>query len=118
MEENINTSLKKPLPIRISVSEAARLFGVSSKTIRIALKNQELHYIIVNNRYKINFDSLLRWSQKSTRRRNLLSTNGLGQYVEKWLIHNKKYSPNIELVKKLYQNNNPLNTQENNQQNS
>lgn len=117
MEDNINPTNQPP--IRISVSEAARLFGVSSKTIRIALKNQELRYIIVNNRYKINFDSLLSWSQKSTRRRNILSTSGIGQFVEKWNIHNKKYSPNIELVKKLQQSSYPPpSAQENNQQNS
>ena len=31
--------------IRVSVSEAARLFGVSSKTIRQAIRNEEIKYI-------------------------------------------------------------------------
>ncbi len=84
--------------IRVSVSEAARLFGVSEKTIRQAIKNQELHYIVANGRYKINFVSLIEWSQQSTRRYNLLATQGLGQYVDQWKIHNKKYSPNIGLA--------------------
>jgi len=79
--------------IRVSVSEAARLFGVSVKTIRQALKNNELVYIVVNGRYKINFKSLVLWSQQSTRRRNLLSLRGIGQFVDKWRIKNKKYSP-------------------------
>jgi len=84
--------------IRVSVSEAARLFGVSEKTIRQAIKNQELHYIVVNGRYKINFISLIEWSQQSTRRYNLLATHGLGQYVDQWKIHNKKYSPHLKLA--------------------
>ena len=88
-------------PIRVSVSEAAKLFGVSSKTIRSALKSEKLRYIVVNNRYKISFDSLLDWSQLSTRRRNQLSTSGIGQYVQKWNIANKKYSPNPEMIKRL-----------------
>ena len=96
MEENT-----KNIPIRVSVSEASRLFGISTKTVRQALKNGEIRYIIARGRYKIHFESLLLWSQKSTRRRNLLSTTGIGQFVGKWNIHNRKYSPNPELIKKL-----------------
>ena len=81
------------MDIRVSISEASRLFGVSTKTIRQAIYNGEIRYIIVNGRYKLNFDSLIRWSQQSTRRRNLLSRAGLGQYVDKWKISNPKYSP-------------------------
>lgn len=79
--------------IRVSVSEAAKLFGVSDKTIRQAIKNQEIKYIVVSGRYKINFVSLVEWSQKSTRRKNLLKQQGLGQYVDQWKIRNTKYSP-------------------------
>lgn len=85
-------------PIRVSVSEAAKLFGVSTKTIRQAIKNQELKYIVVSGRYKINFVSLVEWSQKSTRRKNLLKNQGLGQYVDQWKIRNIKYSPHIGLA--------------------
>ena len=92
---------KQNIPIRVSVSEAGRLFGISTKTIRQALKNGEIRYIIARGRYKIHFESLLLWSQKSTRRRNLLSTSGIGQFVKNWNIHNKKYSPNPELIKNL-----------------
>ena len=81
--------------IRVSISEAARLFGVSVKTIRQAIKNQEIVYIIVNGRYKINFKSLVLWSQLSTRRRNLLAQQGIGQYVDNWRIQNTKYSPRL-----------------------
>lgn len=86
------------LPIRLSVSEAARLFGVSTKTIRQAIKNNELHYVVTRGRYRINFDRLLEWSQESTRRKNTLSTSGIGKYVEQWKINNKKYSPNVGLL--------------------
>ncbi len=89
------------MPLRVSVSEAARLFGVSTKTIRTAIKNEDLHYIVVNGRYKLNFDSLIKWSQLSTRRHTQFNNQGLGQYVDKWKITNKKYSPNPELIKKL-----------------
>jgi len=79
--------------IRLSISEAARLFGVSIKTIRQAIRNGELVYIIVNGRYKLNFKGLISWSQQSTRRRNLLKKIGIGQFVDKWDINNIKYSP-------------------------
>lgn len=79
--------------IRVSISEAARLFGVSVKTIRQAIKEGQLIYIVVNGRYKINFKSLVIWSQLSTRRRNLLSSEGIGRYVDNWRIQNPKFSP-------------------------
>jgi len=85
--------------IRVSVSEASRLFGVSDKTIRRAIKNEEINYIIVGERYKIQFSSLVKWSQQSNRRYNLLKNKGLGQYIEKWKITNKKYSPNEKNIK-------------------
>ncbi|OGY94206.1 MAG: hypothetical protein A2406_01880 [Candidatus Komeilibacteria bacterium RIFOXYC1_FULL_37_11] len=84
--------------IRVSVSEAARLFGVSSKTIRQAIKNEELKYIVVKARYKINFSSLIEWSRQSTRRSNQLASQGIGQYVDQWKIKNKKYSPHLKLA--------------------
>ncbi|PLX26337.1 hypothetical protein C0580_00065 [Candidatus Parcubacteria bacterium] len=93
--------------IRVSVSEAARLFGVSSKTIRQAIKNEELRYIVVSGRYKISFVSLIEWSQKSTRRSNQLAKQGLGQYVDKWKISNKKFSPNIKLALENKENKKP-----------
>jgi len=86
--------------IRLSVSEAAKLFGVSSKTIRQALKNEELKYIVVKGRYKITFASLVEWSQKSTRRYHQLQNQGVGQFVNQWKIRNKKYSPSQELINK------------------
>ena len=87
--------------IRVSVSEAARLFGVTTKTIRRAIKEEQVKYIVVQNRYKINFESLLEWSQKRTTTKNKLSQAGIGQYVDKWRIKNKLYSPNPAILKKV-----------------
>lgn len=79
--------------VRVSVSEAARLFGVSQRTVRRALKDEELTYIVVQGRYKINFESLVSWSQKRPTTRNKLAAKGIGQYVDQWKIRNKLYSP-------------------------
>ena len=80
--------------IRLSVSEASKLFGVDQKTIRRAIKKQEIRYVVVRGRYKINFDSLLKWSQKKTTIKNKNDKFGIGQYVDTWKINNKLYSPN------------------------
>ncbi|MFA5076238.1 MAG: helix-turn-helix domain-containing protein [Patescibacteria group bacterium] len=86
-------------PLRLSISEAEKLFGLSSKTLRRAIKNGEVNYIVVRGRYRLNFDNLLKWSQKRPTTKNKLEHQGLGQYVEKWKINNKYYSPNPELAK-------------------
>jgi len=85
--------------IRVSVSEAARLFGVNSQTIRRAIASQEVTYVVVSGRYKLNFESLVKWSQKHTTAKNKLATRGIGQYVEKWKIKNPLYSPNPKSLK-------------------
>jgi len=89
-----------PNVVRISVSEASRLFGVDQKTIRRAIQSQNLKYIVVQGRYKINFESLLEWSQSRIKTKNKLNQNGIGQYVDKWKIKNKLYSPNPKLLEK------------------
>jgi excisionase family DNA binding protein len=80
--------------IRLSVSEASRFFGVDQKTIRRAIASQELRYVVVRSRYKIHFESLLKWSQQKTTIKNKLANRGIGQYVDAWKIKNKLYSPN------------------------
>ncbi len=84
--------------IRLSVSEASRLFGVSQRTIRRAIKEQKVTYIVVQSRYKINFESLLKWSQDAVKIRNKRDTKGVGQFVEKWNIKNKLFSPNPKIL--------------------
>jgi excisionase family DNA binding protein len=85
--------------IRLSVSEAAKMFGVSTRTIRRAIAKGEITYIVVQGRYKINFESLLKWSQSSTTVRNKRDKAGIGQFVQKWKIKNTLYSPNVEREK-------------------
>jgi len=86
--------------IRVSISEAARLFGVNPQTIRRAIKNQEITYVVVAGRYKINFESLVKWSQQKTTIKNKSNKRGIGQYVGKWNINNTLYSPSAKSVKK------------------
>ena len=85
-------------PIRVSVSEAAKLFGVSTKTVREAIKAQTLKYIVVKGRYKINFESLIEWSQNSPTRLIKRDRDGIGKYVNQWRIKNRLYSPSWKLV--------------------
>ncbi len=82
--------------IRVSISSAARLFGISQQTIRRAIKDREITYIVVAGRYKINFESLVKWSQSKTTVRNKLNTHGIGQYVDQWKINNTLYSPSMK----------------------
>ncbi len=86
--------------VRVSISEAARLFGVSQQTIRRAIKASEITYIVVGGRYKINFESLVRWSQEKTTIKNKSNQHGIGQYVDKWKIRNKLYSPSKKAITK------------------
>lgn len=85
-------------PIRITISQAANLFGISQKTVRRAIKNQEVLYVVVRGVYKINFESLLKWSQSRVKTRNKLENQGIGQYVDKWRIKNKLFSPNPKMM--------------------
>ncbi|MEI6288253.1 MAG: helix-turn-helix domain-containing protein [bacterium] len=83
-------------PIRLTISQAANLFGISQKTIRRAITSSEILYIVVRGVYKINFESLLKWSQDRIKIRNKMEKDGIGQYVDKWKIKNRLYSPNPE----------------------
>ncbi|MBU0660618.1 helix-turn-helix domain-containing protein [Patescibacteria group bacterium] len=99
METNIQTQQEdKKEIVRVSVSEAARLFGVSQQTIRRAIKLQEITYVVVASRYKINFESLVEWSQAKTTVKNKSNTQGIGQFVDKWKISNTLYSPSKKSV--------------------
>jgi len=86
--------------IRLSPSQAASMFGVNERSIRRAIAKGELRYIIVQGRYKINFEDLVRWSQKMPSRAKKRDENGIGQYVERWKIKNPKYSPSKKLLEK------------------
>jgi len=79
--------------IRVSISEASKLFGVHERTIRRAIRSGELRYAIVRNRYKVLFDSLLSWSQRRTNVAKKRDEKGIGQWVDQWKIRNTLYSP-------------------------
>ncbi len=85
---------KPNYPVRVSVSEAARLFGVDQHTIRRAIKSQELRFIVVQGRYKINFESLVEWSQKRATVKNKMEQRGIGQFVDKWKISEQTNNAN------------------------
>ncbi len=86
------------LPIRVSVSQAAKLFGLSEKTIRDAIKSNDLRYVVVKGRYKIDFESIVIWSQKSPLRQAKRDSAGIGRYVDKWKINNQLYFPSKKLI--------------------
>jgi excisionase family DNA binding protein len=81
-------------PIRLTVSSASRLFGVSDKTIRRAIAHKEIRYVVVRNRYQINFESLLSWSQNKPAITKKRDESGIGRWVKQWKIGNALYSPN------------------------
>lgn len=70
--------------IRLSVSEAAKLFGISQRTVRRALQEETIEYVLVQGRYKIHLESLLVWSHTTTTVRNKRDRKGIGQYVRDW----------------------------------
>lgn len=86
--------------IRLSISEAAKFFGVNAQTIRRGIKSGEIRYVVVSNRYKLNFESLLKWSQKRKTTQGKLASKGIGQFVERWKIKNTLYSPNPKALGK------------------
>jgi excisionase family DNA binding protein len=84
--------------VRISPSQAAQLFGVNERTVRRAINSGELRYIIVQGRYKINFEDMVKWSQRLPSREEKRDSQGIGQFVGKWKIHNPKFSPSQKIV--------------------
>lgn len=93
--------------IRLSISEAAKLFGVNAQTIRRAIKAGDLSYILVQDRYKITFESLVQWSQRHTSINNKMESRGIGQYVNQWKIRNTTFVATPDLIakpKKEYEN--------------
>ena len=79
--------------VRVSIGEAARLFGIHARTIRRAITAGEIRYIVVRGRYKLHFGSLVSWSQRAATVRNKRDAKGIGQWVDQWKITNTKFSP-------------------------
>lgn len=89
----MESAKKSEQNIRVGVDEAARLFGVSSKSIRRALTQGALRYVVVRGRYKISFASLVNWSQQQPGVRRKRDEAGIGQWISQWRIRNTLYSP-------------------------
>ena len=69
--------------IWLSVSEAAKVGGVQTKTIRRAIK-KELKFKVKGNRYFINLTSLIIYLHRNTKLQNKLKEHGIGQYIKEW----------------------------------
>lgn len=98
--------MTEPNLIRLSIAEAAKIFGIDQKTIRRAIKENQVVYVVVRGRYRITFESLLKWSQHRPTVRNKLERQGIGQYVNQWKIRNTLYSPNPKRIQKSDEENN------------
>lgn len=98
--ERKNIRFKVDNTVFVSVSEAARLTGVSDKTIRRALKSNtsQLKFKIAFDRYQIDLGSLLTYFFKSAKLVNKLNKQGLGQYVKEW---KSEEEPNFIINQKI-----------------
>ena len=76
--------------ILLSISECAKMFGLSEKTIRRAIKQDEIHFIVIKNRYRVMFKDLLEWSKSRPRLEHSRDKKGIGQYVASWQIPDHK----------------------------
>ena len=83
-DEKILSFINIANPIQISVSEAAKLGGVSSRTIRRAIQDNNITYKIIKNRYYIDLKSVLCYLYSNRKLRNKLYQEGIGQYIENW----------------------------------
>ncbi len=84
-EEENNPPPKTPNnTIWLAVSEAAKLGGVQTKTIRRAIQSNKVTYKIIKNRYLIEFTSIIRFLYTTTKLKNKLFEYGIGQYIDKW----------------------------------
>ncbi|MEI8361353.1 MAG: helix-turn-helix domain-containing protein [bacterium] len=72
-------------PIWLTVSEAAKIGGVASKTIRRAIADKAIKYKLIKERYLIELESLGIYLASNTKLYNKYNQFGLGQYRNKWL---------------------------------
>ncbi|PLX20935.1 hypothetical protein C0584_04080 [Candidatus Parcubacteria bacterium] len=71
-------------PLWVSVSEAAKIGGVQSKTIRRAIQADLVQYKVINDRYSIDLGSVIRYLYTSTKLKNKIENNGIAKYIENW----------------------------------
>lgn len=84
LAKKINTANDKD--VWLSVSEVALLGGLSTKTVRRAIENNQLRYRVINNRYQISFEMAIKFFLSSPTLANKLNQDGIGQWVEKWKL--------------------------------
>jgi len=70
-------------PLWLSVSETAKVAGISTKTIRRAIQAKEIRYKLVKERYLIDFGSVVNYLNSDLKLRNKLA-GAIGQYIENW----------------------------------
>ncbi len=68
----------------LSIKDCEILSRISKVSIRKAIKEKEINYVLENGKYKISFTELLKWCYSSTRRKNVFNTQGIGKYVNEW----------------------------------
>lgn len=71
-------------PLWLSISEAAKLGGVKTKTIRRAILTKKLKYKITSNKYLVKFSDVIIYLNKTQKLKNKLYSNGIGQYIQEW----------------------------------
>jgi excisionase family DNA binding protein len=71
-------------PIWYTISEAAKIGGVKTKTIRRAVQSRKIKYKIIGSRYFVEMGSLLVLLYENKKLLNKLNQYGIGQYVDKW----------------------------------
>ncbi len=70
----------------LSIKDCEVLSSISKVSIRKAIKEKEINYILENGKYKIPFKELLKWCYSSTRRKNVFNNQGIGKYVKEWNV--------------------------------
>ena len=80
------TLLSKPvrLPIWLSVSECAKIGGITTKTIRRAIQTHKISYKIVKNRYLVELSIIIKYLNLNKKLKNKLKEKGIEQYIIEW----------------------------------
>lgn len=69
-------------PLWVSVSEAAKLGGVQTKTIRRAIESKKIVFVVKDNRYSIEIGSVFKWLLSSPKSRKKFLDTGIIQYFK------------------------------------
>jgi|GEM_PF-2451746 len=83
---NSVTNIQQSSELLLSIKDCEVLSGISKVSIRKAIKEKEINYILEDGKYKISFKELLKWCYSSTRRKNVFNSQGIGRYVNEWNI--------------------------------